>query len=740
MGANFPSIIFAQGYTDQSIQGLGAVKGASCTIKNITQDSNKNNNVVFEWTGADGVTKQTSTMTVPAGVSVTGWTSIDDTHFVWDFSDGTQSPQMTIPEQIINVSADAGNLFEKKADGYFVGHDDEKLDVQQQVTDAGKVMTVGPDGKVIPDEVDINISADSGNALVKKPDGYYVGSTGVQISQQADNAIEEKPDGLFVEKSSDVKVSSKANNAIEEVTDPGEEGIFVDITGKVDKVAGKELILSTLIPKITDNETHIGDVTTIAITSVTDLVSYCNILYNSFMASITYANKEVIITYRNGATVKIDVSAIITDTNIGELNNVDDTGITDGQVLHYEAASQKYKPHTIDLAKVLADAKAYTDEIAAALDKKKAEIVDEEPIYDASGEKPIITYKQNGETKTTDDVDMWFYYTADGKTTQVIWINGVELKLAVDNAADFSDLVSKSKDVVSTYTGEELDKTKIPDLAALDALKALVDNELSNKVNTDDIVDNLASDAVDKPLSAAQGKALDSNKLDKKTDASNAHKVVVVDEEGNLIFGEAGVQVSAATGNTIETKADGIFVEAEIHEVTEAEYEAMSEAEREGKNWLIKDKTPQTIDKYLIDDNKLSGQNAWSAKKVDEKLGEINDSLVDIEQEAGNVYSTEETVCGKWIDGKKIYRRVLSKVVTSSANFTYTETISNFGRLIRCDILTIGNNNVNQEVNMYYNVRASISNNVATFSASPTAMYTLSGTQYLVIEYTKTTD
>lgn len=35
----------------------------------------------------------------------------------------------------------------------------------------------------------------------------------------------------------------------------------------------------------------------------------------------------------------------------------------------------------------------------------------------------------------------------------------------------------------------------------------------------------------------------------------------------------------------------------------------------------------------------------------------------------GNVYSTEETVCGKWIDGKTIYRKVITgKLAEDSGN------------------------------------------------------------------------
>lgn len=49
-------------------------------------------------------------------------------------------------------------------------------------------------------------------------------------------------------------------------------------------------------------------------------------------------------------------------------------------------------------------------------------------------------------------------------------------------------------------------------------------------------------------------------KLNKTTDPANAGKAVVVDENGNLVFGAAGVQVSEAEGNAIEEKEDGIYV------------------------------------------------------------------------------------------------------------------------------------------------------------------------------------
>jgi len=40
-----------------------------------------------------------------------------------------------------------------------------------------------------------------------------------------------------------------------------------------------------------------------------------------------------------------------------------------------------------------------------------------------------------------------------------------------------------------------------------------------------------------------------------------------------------------------------------------------------------------------------------------------------------NVYSTEETVCGKWIDGKPIYRRVIKKSDFTSYTGSWTMEI-----------------------------------------------------------------
>lgn len=68
MGIDYLTLSAAKGYTDESLLGLGSLKGAPCTIKSITEVDG-GQKVTFEWTGTSG-TKQTSEMIVKNGVSI----------------------------------------------------------------------------------------------------------------------------------------------------------------------------------------------------------------------------------------------------------------------------------------------------------------------------------------------------------------------------------------------------------------------------------------------------------------------------------------------------------------------------------------------------------------------------------------------------------------------------------------------------------------------------------------------
>lgn len=77
----------AKKYTADSLIGLGALKGANCTVSKI-EELNDGASVTFMWTATDGTT-QRSTMKVSNGVSIVGVTMNSDNTISCTLSDGS---------------------------------------------------------------------------------------------------------------------------------------------------------------------------------------------------------------------------------------------------------------------------------------------------------------------------------------------------------------------------------------------------------------------------------------------------------------------------------------------------------------------------------------------------------------------------------------------------------------------------------------------------------------------------
>ena len=250
---------------------------------------------------------------------------------------------------------------------------------------------------------------------------------------------------------------------------------------KVDKVEGKSLVDDTEIARLATINNYddtqvktqisninktIGDIDGLTIVGVKDLVNAVNKLDLSFMQSIVYNTKDgkklLTITYKNGNTTDIDITAIITNTNIGELANVEDTGITDKQVLGYNSSTGKYIPITIDNNNVLQEAKEYTDKQINAINHAEGKVVDSKPTIVNNGDGTYnITYIKGGVSATTTDTNIWFYYKKDGVLNQTLFIDGVELTIDNAGSVDFTKYVNKTTDLASGFTGSEMDKTKV---------------------------------------------------------------------------------------------------------------------------------------------------------------------------------------------------------------------------------------------------------------------------------------
>ena len=200
-------------------------------------------------------------------------------------------------------------------------------------------------------------------------------------------------------------------------------------------------------------------------------------------------------------------------------------------------------PGSVDskVASCLQNSKSYTDGRIQDAIHQTAIVCDDKPTI--SGD--TITYYQNGEEKTTtSDNRTKFYYTSSGTNYSTIWIEGTEFTDTLASV-DFTDYVSKANDLVSTYTGDEADKTKVPTLASMDALKAIVDGDLDDKFDTADIEDSVSSSSGN-PVASSALYTKFAEKVDVAQGTANEGKILKVNDEGNLVLADPSAMGSDA--------------------------------------------------------------------------------------------------------------------------------------------------------------------------------------------------
>lgn len=124
-------------------------------------------------------------------------------------------------------------------------------------------------------------------------------------------------------------------------------------------------------------------------------------------------------------------------------------------------------------------------------------------------------------------------------------------------------------------------------------------------------------------------------------------------------------------------------------------------------------------------------------------------SLASSREASQDIYSTEEQVIGKWIDGKPLYRKVF--VATSPSKTNSGVVIGDnqdFDNVTNIYGILIAKDGSRNAINMYYDSTASIctyvssnyvGNKVVVKVTHPGDNY-LSRPVYVVVEYTKTTD
>lgn len=121
-----------------------------------------------------------------------------------------------------------------------------------------------------------------------------------------------------------------------------------------------------------------------------------------------------------------------------------------------------------------------------------------------------------------------------------------------------------------------------------------------------------------------------------------------------------------------------------------------------------------------------------------EDSGDANDPVVD----TGEIYSTEETRIGTWIDGKPLYRKVIESVSPTSSDQTATvANVFNVDTFVQIRGFVITNYGCEPVPNFYHTRRIGygVNGGSVSCSVSNSEIY-FERPMFTIVEYTKTTD
>ncbi len=174
----------AKTYTDESLLGGGAIKGANAVIAQIRRGATENE-VVFEWTLADG-SKQTDSIIVKngkdgekgkdgeqgeTGVSIVGAHFNSNGKIVFELSDGSETAPISLPSASVDISPDSGNVIEQRGNGIFVPETDTSNFVEKEANKS-----------LISDEDKAQIALNKSLIETLNGDESVVGSVAKQIA------------------------------------------------------------------------------------------------------------------------------------------------------------------------------------------------------------------------------------------------------------------------------------------------------------------------------------------------------------------------------------------------------------------------------------------------------------------------------------------------------------------------------------------------------------------------------
>lgn len=282
MGLNTTTYVLSKGYTKNTADSLGAVKGAPATIKSITEIDG-GHRITFEWTGTSG-TKQTSTLDVMNGIN--GTNGKDGKNGAKGAKgDPGQSGQDGINGQDgIGITSVAKTKTEGLVDTYTITFTDGSIfnydvtngkngkdgsgsstgeeNVIESIKVNGVAQTVAEDKSVditVPTvDVDKNYVD---TELAKKANTDHTHTTVNGHTVESNVPVDAKfTDTVYDDSTIKEELTKKANTSDipsldryvtdEELNAKGYLTSHQDISGKVDKVKGKSLIADTEIERL----------------------------------------------------------------------------------------------------------------------------------------------------------------------------------------------------------------------------------------------------------------------------------------------------------------------------------------------------------------------------------------------------------------------------------------------------------------------------------------------------------
>ena len=116
----------------------------------------------------------------------------------------------------------------------------------------------------------------------------------------------------------------------------------------------------------------------------------------------------------------------------------------------------------------------------------------------------------------------------------------------------------------------------------------------------------------------------------------------------------------------------------------------------------------------------------------------LNNNFNYLDEKAQDIYSTNEIVIGKWINGESIYRKIISSYGVTGNNVIIPHNITNFKQLVNYSLIA-GDNGlsyVNNNSLYDFYVNTVDTNNVNMVIAGAYNNWQI----YIVLDYIKTTD